>query len=315
MTRHQRLFAALQGELVDRVPVGAWMHFGTEHLNATKTAQIHEDFQRAYDWDFIKVMSDYHFDVPSDVFLFDRLENLERIDPPKLSAPCFREQLDCINKLQDKLGLDTPIFDSGYDPYQMILRHIGRDQANYLWDHRQWTLCFLNALTDVICAHINNLKSLGVTGYFHSTNAGIPLGEIRGVSDEVYQQFIRPFDLRILHAAQGMVRILHAHGNGINLSRLTGYPFEVLHVADRNQNNPSLNELQQWTSACVMGGIDESNFSASSRAAIAEQIDDAIRQTGARRFILAPGCILPSSSSKASLNFLRNYESSYYLTN
>ena len=307
MTRHQRLFAALRGDSVDRVPVAAWMHFGTEHLSAASTAWLHEQFQRAYDWDFVKVMADYHFDVPADVFSFDRLENLKRINPPALSAPCFREQLACINELQKALGADTPIFDSGYDPYQMILRHIGRDQGKYLWEHRQWTLFFLDSLTDAICAHIRNLKSLGITGYFHSTNAATPVGQSRGLSDEVYQQFVRPFDLRIMHAAQGMVRILHAHGSGIDLSRLSGYPFEVLHIADRHPSNPNLIELQRWTSACVMGGIDETSFTGTSRAILADQIDDAYKQTEERRLILAPGCILPSSSCRTSLNFLRQY--------
>ncbi|MEY5002510.1 MAG: hypothetical protein RL678_319 [Pseudomonadota bacterium] len=315
MTRHQRLFAALRGDSVDRVPVAAWMHFGTEHLSASSTACLHEQFQSAYDWDFVKVMADYHFDLPTDVFAFDRLENLERINRPTLSAPCFREQLACVNELQKTLGDDTPIFDSGYDPYQMILRHIGRDQAKYLWEHRQWTLLFLDSLADAICAHIRNLKSLGITGYFHSTNAATPIGQSRGVSDEVYQQFVRPFDLRIMHAAQGMVRILHAHGSGIDLSRLSGYPFEVLHIADRHPNNPDLSELQRWTSACVMGGIDETSFSGVSRAMLAEQIDDAFKQTGQRRFILAPGCILPSSSCKASLKFLRQHGSTRSLPN
>jgi uroporphyrinogen decarboxylase len=306
MTRHQRLFAALRGDPVDRIPVSAWMHFGSEHLSADRTASLHAQFQRAYDWDFVKVMADYHFDVPAEVCAFDQLERLERIQPPTAGAQCFRMQLACLGQLHQTLGADTPIFDSGYDPYQMLLRHIGRDQADHLWTHRAWTLRFLHSLTDAICAHLENLKALGITGYFHSTNAATPAHQSRGVNDEVYAHFVRPFDLRILHAAQGLVRILHAHGSGIDLARLSGYPFEILHVADRDPANPDLRELQRWTGACVMGGIDETRFTGASRAVLKAQMDDARQQTGGRRFMLAPGCVLPSSSSKASLRFLRH---------
>ena len=306
MTRRQRLLAALRGEPVDRVPVVAWMHFGSEHLSPAETAQLHARFQRAYDWDWVKVMADYHFEVPADVLAFDSADKIDRLRPPGSDAPCFRAQQACLVHLQQALGRQVPLFDSGYDPYQMLLRHIGRDQAVHLWQHARRVLDFLDPLADAICTHIQALKDLGIAGYFHATNAAVPAGRARGMTDEVYERLVRPFDLRILQAAEGMVRVLHAHGSGIDLKRLSGYPFEIIQVSDRDPANPSLAQLQRWTGACVMGGIDEAGFSGASRALLASQVEDALRQTNGRRFILAPGCVLPSSSSAASLRFLRD---------
>lgn len=189
----------------------------------------------------------------------------------------------------------------------MLLRHIGRDQAEHLWSRNDFLASFLDGLSDAICAHIDDLKAIGVTGYFHATNAATPFGKPRGMNDDIYALYVRPYDLKILRAAQGMIRVLHAHGSGIELSRLQSYPFEVVHISDRDRDNPSLGELLEWTNACVMGGIDESSFSSDSRAKIAAQMDDAMKQTGGRRFILAPGCVIPSSSSGASLQFMRYY--------
>lgn len=307
MTRHQRLQAALRGEWLDRVPVAAWMHFGSEHLSARNTAYLHARFQQTYDWDWVKVMADYHFELPDDVWSFDCLKKLEQIAKPSRFSLCFEQQSQCIVELKNELGLGVPLFDSGYSPYQMLLRHIGHDQSVYLLQHPHWTLDFLLALEDSICNHIADLKSLGITGYFHSTHAAVPIDQVGGMSDEVYERFVRPFDLKILQAAKGMIRILHAHGSGIDLDRLADYPFEVIHLADRERSNPDLSDLQHWTGACVMGGIDAGGFSKASRAGLAWQMDDAMAQTGGRRFMLAPGCVVSSSSSASSLHFLRRY--------
>jgi len=307
MTRHQRLQAALRGDALDRVPVSAWMHFGSELLSAQQTAGLHACFQHSFDWDWVKVMADYRFDVPEDVWSFESMSQLVKMQRPGRLSPCFAQQRECLIALTKALGPEVPLFDSGYDPYHMLLRHIGHDQAGHLWQHPSWTLGFLDALTDAICAHLSGLKDLGITGYFHATHAAVPEGEARGMGDEVYQRFVRPFDLRILHAAQGLVRILHAHGSGLQLGRLADYPFEVIHTADRDPKNPSLAQLQQWTGACVMGGIDDAGFSGASRAGLARQMEDALRQTGGRRFMLAPGCVVSPSSSGRSLHFLREY--------
>ncbi len=307
MTRHQRLQAALRGEWLDRVPVAAWMHFGSEHLSARNTAYLHARFQQAYDWDWVKVMADYHFELPDDVWSFDCLNKLEQVSKPSKLSPCFEQQRQCLVELKNEVGSDVPLFDSGYSPYHMLLRHIGHDQAAYLLKHTQWTLDFLAVLADAICNHISDLKSLGITGYFHSTHAAVPSNQVGGMNDEVYELFVRPFDLKILQSAQGIIRILHAHGSGIDLGRLAGYPFEVIHLADREPSNPDLAELQHWTGACVMGGIDDGGFSKASRSGIARQVDEAMAQTGGRRFMLAPGCVVSSSSSASSLHFLRRY--------
>ena len=56
-----------------------------------------------------------------------------------------------------------------------------------------------------------------------------------------------------------------------------------------------------------MGGIDETKFQERNLPALAREVDDALAQAGRRKFILAPGCTIPSFSPKRSLTFLRDY--------
>lgn len=306
MTRHQRLLAAVWGNPVDRPPVTAWLHFGSEHLSPSEVATLHRKFYQTYAWDFIKVMADYRFAVPDELGFTTRAQ-LRKLHAPKPNDACFRKQIECLKYLQDSVGNDVPLFDSGYDPYQMLLRHIGRDQAANLWRHTDIVLAFLDRLSDAIIAHIATLKELGVTGYFYSTDAASPASTSRGMEEEISERFVRPYNLRILEAAHGLVRILHAHGTSIELQRLSSYPFEVIHLSDRDKTNPTLSRAREWSGRCVMGGIDEARFSSVSNQVLAEQIDDAITQTEGRSFILAPGCVVPPSSSSRSLSFIRKY--------
>lgn len=307
MNHHQRFLAAVRGEPTDRPPVSAWMHFGSEHLPAQYAANLHVAFFKACNWDVLKVMADYRFALPPHILSFDTAQKIEAIALPDSNSPCFSEQLKCLTHLQSELGQEVPLLDSGYSPYFSLLRHIGHDQAPHLLAHPQATTALLDALCHATCQHLQQLKVLGVTGYFYATLAALPADQPQGLSQMVYDTFVRPYDLAILQSAEGLVRVLHAHGEGLALDRLQGYPFEVIHLADRAPSNPSLADLRRWTSRCLMGGLDESRFSGASLHALAAQMEDAACQTNSQRWILAPGCVLPPSCAQRSLQFVRRH--------
>lgn len=310
MSRHQRLAASVAGAAIDRLPCTAWFHFGAEHLNGAQAAWLHEQFFRAYDWDLLKVMGDHRFAVPEHIRCFDTVQHIRAIAAPTMDSPCFREQQHCLASLRTRLGGELPLIDSGYSPYQMLLRNIGRDQAPYLWEHQHATLTLLEQICAAICAHIRQLKRLGVDGYFHATDGAIAGHMPHGIGEQVYERFVRPFDMAILKAGEGMVRVLHAHGNGIDLQRLRDYPFEIMHLSDRSPDNPDLTELRKWTGRCLMGGIDERSFSSASLDILSGQMSDALACAGRQGLILAPGCVLSPSCSARSLRFIRAFADS-----
>jgi uroporphyrinogen decarboxylase len=110
------------------------------------------------------------------------------------------------------------------------------------------------------------------------------------VDDETFRTFLRPFDLRVMEAMQGMTRILHVHGTHVDMRRVLDYPCEVYSVSDRLKGNPALAELRSMTGKCLMGGINEQKIQERSLPEIREEMRDAFRQAGKRRFIVSPGC-------------------------
>ncbi len=306
MTPRQRFLAAVGGDKVDRPPVTTWVHFLSDHLSGEETASLHESFLKTYGWDCAKVMGDYRYPVPEGLDTLREATQLDGFQVIGLDHPSFAEQLVCMKKLRAAMGPDYPLIDTAFDPYQSIVRNIGRNQQDALWTHKKATLRALETVCESICNYISEIKKLGVDGYFYSMNSCIPENFPRGTRQEVYETFLRPFDLEILKAAEGMVRVLHVHGTGLDLDRLEGYPFEVINLSDRAPSNPSLADLRKkWPDKCLMGGLDENTLPDISLDLLAEQIDDAVAQAGRDRFILAPGCTLPSYTPKRSLDFLR----------
>lgn len=309
MTPRERFFAAVEGRPVDRIPATAWVHFLSDHLSPPDTAALHEKFLKTYGWDYAKVMGDYRYPVPAGLKTLDTPAWLEKIPVYGADAPHFAVQLACLSALRQAMGPDFPLIDTGFDPYQSILRNIGRDQEAALWAYRETTLGALERTCESICAYVRAIKKQGVEGFFYSVNSAIPAGQPRGNNDQVYETFLRPFDLRILEEARGMVRVLHVHGTGLAMERVRDYPCEVINLSDRLAGNPSLSQLRKLTDKCLMGGLDESRFADLSLTALAAQVDDALAQAGREHFMLAPGCTIPSFTPKRSLAFLREHVS------
>lgn len=306
MNKRERFLAAVHGQPVDRPPVTAWVHFLSDHLQGRQTADLHIDFLKEYDWDVLKVMNDYRYPVPAGVQTLEDPASLKAYTRISLKDPAFVAQLDCLKRIQDACP-DTPLLETGFEPYQQIVRNIGFSQAGHLYRHRGDALAALEVVTEVMCEYLAAVKAMGIEGMFLSINGAIPAHVARGATDEQHEVFQKPFTVQVLKAAEGMARVLHVHGSSLDMSRVEGYPFEVLSVSDRLPSNPGLAALRGMTGKCLMGGIDETKIQERTLPEIAAEVDDSLAVAGRDNFILAPGCTIASFTSQRNLRFLREY--------
>jgi uroporphyrinogen decarboxylase len=146
-----------------------------------------------------------------------------------------------------------------------------------------------------------------VDGVLYATNACIVQPSSRGISDEEFRVFHEPHDRRLLTAMAGLTRIVHAHGNPLDIKRVLNYPFEVLSWSDRLSGNPSIAEVRARTGKCLMGGIDETRLHERSMPEIRAEVADALAQAGGpRNFILSPGCNVNAGLSLRHQRCLRD---------
>ena len=290
MNKSERFMAAVNGGDIDRPPCTAWVHFATDYLPGKEAARRHAAFVRAYEWDICKVMHDYRYPLPAGMETLAAPKDMLRFEREPASSRNYVEQLAMIRALRADFGPDMPIVDTFFDPFQQVMRKVGFSLARMVYENAREALHMLDAVTGTACSYMHELRNAGCDGVLYSINGAIaPPGE-RGVDDETFRTFLRPFDLRVLEAMQGMVRILHVHGTHVDMRRVLDYPCEVFSVSDRVKGNPSLAQLRAMTDKCLMGGIDEHKVHDRSLPELREEIRDAFRQVGKRRFILAPGC-------------------------
>lgn len=306
MDKKNRFMAAVTGADADRPPVTAWVHFQSDHLDSGRCADLHARFLEAYDWDVLKVMNDYRYPVPEGVTTLDTAASLQAYRRLDMNEPAFAAQFEVLRLLRETLP-HTPMLDTVFEPYQQIVRNVGFSQAENFFGQKDAALQAIEAVTETTCEYVRTIKAMGVEGVFLSINGAIPPNRPRGVTDERHETFQKPFAIRVLEAAEGMVRVLHVHGDHLQMDRVWDYPCEVLSVSDRLAGNPSLAQLRARTDKCLMGGIDETRIQERSLPDIAAEVDDVLAQVGRQRLIIAPGCTIPSFTSKRNLDYLREY--------
>ena len=307
MNKMQRFHAAVRGEPVDYAPTVAWCNFATDAVEAKENARRQLAFYEACDWDLCKVMNDYRLAPPPGLETIETPGDLRRFAKQSMSERLFAEQIECLRILRTRLGPDVPLIDTLFEPFFSLLFAVGFSKAALIRSHPQEAARMLETLTGTFVDYIAEIRKVPVDGVLYATNACILSPSSRGISDAEFRAFHKPCDLRLLEAMEGLVRIVHAHGNPLDLSRILDYPCEVFSWSDRLPGNPSIATVRKLTGKCLMGGVDESKLQERSLPEIRAEVADAFRQAGGtRNFILSPGCNVASGVATRALLCMRD---------
>ena len=296
MSKRERFLAAVAGEPVDHPPCTAWIHFGSDRLGGAEHARRHARFVRDNDWDICKIVNDFRYPGPPGIETLTEPKDMLAFAPLPLTAENFAEELKCIRLLREEFGPQMPIMLTTFDPFQQVMRRVGYTRAGFVYAHKSEALRMLDAVCDTMCRYMQAVREAGCDAVFLSINSAICPPNRRGVDDETWRTFLRPYDLRMLEAMQGMVRVLHVHGTELDMQRVLDYPIEVMSVSDRLRGNPSLRDLRRLSDKCLMGGIDESSIVEMSLPELRAHVLDCIAQAGRTKLILSPGCTIPTQT-------------------
>jgi uroporphyrinogen decarboxylase len=293
MTKIERLKAALAGKPVDRPPFSIWYHFGTQHASPERTAQAHLEFFEAYDLDLLKVMNDYDYPMPNGMEVMATADDLKLLAPLEVSRTPLGRQLKAIELIAGALRGKALFVDTVFNAWNTLKRNLVKEAiAGLMADYPEAVLAALGVINSNLTQYALASLERGSAGIFLSVPA---TGE--SLSREQYEKFMRPFDLEFLKAIQGKgeCHILHAHGEKLYFDRLLDYPVQAISWADLN-GGPTLAEARNKTSLTLMAGLDHIKFPNLSAQAIRNQVKSALSQAGSTKFILAPGCAVPTYS-------------------
>jgi uroporphyrinogen decarboxylase len=320
MTGRERVFAAIRGQPADRPPLALWRHFPSQDQRAETMAQAHVEFQRRWDWDLLKVTpaASYFGDDwglragykpnPAGVrHITDRpikkpadWKSLRALD---VTAGVYGRELHALRLIREALP-QILILSTIFSPLS-IARKLAGEQAlvRYLRENPDELHAGLEVITEATARFAGETLAAGADGVFFATQCATT----SYITVEEYEEFGRPYDLRVLDAASGAdVRMLHIHGTEIMFEQLTDYPVDIVNWHDR-KTPPSLREAAARYSGCLAGGIDEwDTLAKRTPDESAAEVREALAQTGGRRHLVAAGCVIPVDLSDDRLEAVRS---------
>ncbi|HLV43917.1 MAG TPA: uroporphyrinogen decarboxylase family protein [Aggregatilineales bacterium] len=319
MNKRERLQAAIQGQPVDRVPVALWRHFPGDDQRAEDLARAHIEFQKTYDWDFVKVTPASSFSI-RDWGVEDRWEgNTEgtrryvrrvievpddwlslRVLEPDEGA--LAQQLDCLTLLQREFGEEVPFIQTIFSPLAQLKNIAGQETLTlHMRQNAGQIHHALQTVADSTVRFINAAKKRGISGIFYA----IQHATYRLMSEAEYQVFGRPYDLQVLGAASDLwLNVLHLHGSHSMFQLVADYPLQAFNWHDR-ESRPSVSEGLKRIKGAALAGVDRDVLHLDDPAPALEQAHDAFQQSGGRRWMLGTGCVILVTTPSGNIHRLR----------
>lgn len=321
LTKQERLEKTILGEETDRIPVALWRHWPGDDQRASDLAEATVDFQRRWDFDFVKVTPASSYCI-TDYGVQDRwvghLEGtreytrraversldwteLRVLDP---SRGALARQLDALRLLKEAFGTEVPFIQTIFSPLAQAKNVAGDD---LLIEHMRTApdrfKTGLNTITESTLRFIDAIRRSGVSGVYYA----IQHASYGVMSVNEYQEFGRPYDLQILEALPDhwWLNVLHLHGSVPMLDLVADYPVQVLNWHDR-ETDPDLAAGKLKFKGAVSGGIGRWDpMHNGTPAEVRAQARQAIEQTNGRRFVLATGCVIMTTTPTSNIRAVR----------
>ncbi len=288
MDKIERVDRVLDGKEVDYPPLSLWYHFGVQHGPGEQFAKITLEFFKFYDFDFLKVMNDYFYPPPQGLDAVKSREDLKKITPLNLDETPWQEQFKALDILGRELKGKAYFVDTVFDPWQSLRRSMaGENIADLMETEPEATLEALEIITDNLISYCERSLGLGSAGIFLSVAAAREL-----IPHDKFLTFVKPFAKKLLEAISGMGRmnIAHIHGEDLYFEDVIDFPVDIFSWWDRSSKGPSLQQVKNSTSACVMGGINQKLVARTTPAFLKNHVREALEMGGKSRFFLANGC-------------------------
>jgi uroporphyrinogen decarboxylase len=312
----------IAGEVTDRVPVALWRHWPGDDQRAADLAASTLDFQRRYDWDFVKISPSSSFSLTDFGVQDTWVGNIEgtrdyvkrvinrsldwtdlRVLDPKRGA--LARQLEAARLIVEGLGPDVPAIQTIFSPLAQARNLAGQTAlVEHIRTAPERVHTGLNTITDSILRFLDALARTGVAGIYYA----VQMANYSLLTEEEYRTFGRPYDLRILEAlnSRWWFNLLHIHGDDKPMFDLfLDYPVQAVNWHDRDAE-PDLATGKSKFPGAVCGGLSHWDpVHTGTPAQVRDQARQAMDQTGRRRFILATGCVTMITSPLSNLRTVR----------
>lgn len=322
LSKRERLETTLSGTKPDRPAISLWRHFPVDDQTPVGLANATLDFQKKYDFDFIKVTPTSSFCLKdwgsSDewngategtreytrrvIKSPEDWSKLHRLDP---YHGYLAEQLACLQLISEGIAGDDepPVVQTIFNPLSQAKNLVGGDDLLvHLRMYPQELHAGLQIITESTLDFLEAAMKIGIAGIFYA----VQHASCNLLSTEEYQEFGAQYDRQVLSAVDDLwLNVLHLHGENIMFDAFLDYPVQVINWHDRD-TKPNLLEAQKKFTGTLCGGLQrQSTMVLGSPVKVTAESRDAIQQTAGVRFILGTGCVLPIIAPHANVQAAR----------
>jgi uroporphyrinogen decarboxylase len=320
MTKRERLEATVAGEPVDRAAVALWRHWPGDDQRAEDLARSTLDFQRAFDFDFIKVTPSSNYCLAGwgaetrwtgnqegtrdwGARAVQSPEDWARLQPQDPYSGLLDEVRRALHIIGAELGGEVPFIQTIFNPLAQARNLAGERLLYDLRRHPAALHAGLETITQTTLRFVEAIRATGVAGVFlalqHATYDLLTEAE--------YQEFGRAYDLRILEATQGLwFNLLHLHGSNVMFDLVADYPAQAINWHDR-ETPPSLREALDRFPGALVGGLRQwETMLRGTPDWVRAEARAAIEETGGRRLIVGTGCVTPITSPLGNIRAARD---------
>lgn len=315
MTKKERVWAAINCQEVDRIPIGLWSHHSDVDQDTIKLAEKQVEFLKQVDTDFIKLMpfglytcEDYGMKIkkynevnkPPEVieYLIKDANDWNKIGVIDASKGAYGKQVLLAKKVIEDLNksnIDAPVIQTIFSPLTTAYKISGERLFVDMKENPGLVHAALKCITKTTINFIKLNIDLGIDGFFFASQ----LANYNLTSDETYEEFGEKYDLELFDVFKDITwfNIIHIHSftsesESTMFNRLANYPGNCINWHDR-WVGPRLNEARKLTDKCLIGGINEEQyFNKVNYNELYEHIQEAITQAGKRGYMVGPGCTI-----------------------
>jgi len=323
MTARERVRAALLGEPVDRPPVSFWGHIYERESTAEDLVGATLELQSRHRWDWVKLNPRKHYHAEPwgvryrytgvaaqkptlEAWPVHRAEDWERITQEPHDRGGLGEQIQAVRLLRERLDRDVPIIQTVFTPLAILGEMVREpdDLKAHMESRPELVRGALEAVSRTFEHYVREVLGAGADGIYLAT---VDWASRDRLTPEEYRAWARPYDLRLLAAAEGAwFNVLHVCKRRNLLLELADYPVGAFSWAATDPTNPSLKEALVRIKGAVMGGISQEGALQKPGAAEAvEEFRRGLEQTGGRRWLVAPGCSIPPGTPAGNLEAVR----------
>ena len=309
MTTHrERLQACLAGEMPDQTPVALWRHFPVDDQSPETLAAAQIAFQRAYDFDLVKVTPASSFCLrdwgaedewrgdPEGtrqytkhvIFQPQDWERLPLLDPT--TAPHLAGQLACLRQIRAGLGPHTPMLQTVFNPLAQAKNLASQNTLLvHLREHPDAVMEGLQTIARTTRRFVEAALDTGIDGIFYA----VQHAQATLLNEDEIKHFSLSLDLQILDSSKGLwCNMLHLHGKDIYFDTCSKYPVQIINWHDR-ETPPALARAREVYQGVVCGGLSRETLVYKTAQDVRNEKEEAIRQTGGQRLIISTGCVVP----------------------